>query len=726
MAIFDPQRQMSIPHFQTPQYYSDLDTLAKLQKLFESQASAKRQEELHPFELSKAEKMNTRLDLMNEAGRQDIDFDKELHPYEVAYKQAVAEGQGILNKSNQQKMDFDAELHPIDMIYQRALADSAKATADFDKSTLQAKINDKLDEYSFNRNERPLKLSEIKARINSSNANTAFTNEQRENMRSSRTAAEKFIKDFTDLYGMTPEMAQAKRAMDEATRQDQIRNGYVFPTDPNYDPLKYDEDGRPFDVYERNRLKEDLAVSGVYPNDTAVDTQERIMEAYKNVKNSLSNIPNVSMRDVEDLFGSELDSFTKIYNTYKNDPSKLVNALGSAGFIDGTAGISAKDMQKISQLTNMLKGGDIPSYKANKNTPSAESLARQAIEDEDGNKLERRVNRGDKDAQIAQDMLMGGERDKIQMFYHNRKDGKLYEAPLGVKKGAPEYDAFIKRTGGKGFGTGEEQLDMYTMRPYETFESLHLPSTIGTYVDQDGNTRDIPGRGVGYNANIGFYRGIKKALDSNVYKDKEVVAGKLGRFISGVTSAMSDKEKQEFKEALYDPKNGRYAQEVVGTLAYLLSTTGEEGLNLQGSPGVGKAVLALMKNIDDTSYKTNLTNGDMAVFGSSAADVARMFEDMREAIKEVSKAKSKDGSFNRANNLMQNKNMITPTKKDKSNGKEEAMNYSVRYITPEYAKEILDRMERKALDRNIANEVIPDEDIIKKLTLMHVDSSLYQ
>ena len=133
-----------------------------------------------------------------------------------------------------------------------------------------------------------------------------------------------------------------------------------------------------------------------------------------------------------------------------------------------------------------------------------------------------------------------------------------------------------------------------------------------------------------------------------------------------------------------------------------------------------------MKNIDDTSYKTNLTNGDMAVFGSAAADTARMFEDMREAIKEVSKARSKDGSFNTANNLMQNKYMITPTRKDKSNGKEEAMNYSVRYITPEYAKEILDRMEKKALDRNIANEVIPDEDIIKKLTLMHVDSSLYQ
>ena len=48
---------------------------------------------------------------------------------------------------------------------------------------------------------------------------------------------------------------------------------------------------------------------------------------------------------------------------------------------------------------------------------------------------------------------------------------------------------------------------------------------------------------------------------------------------------------------------------------------------------------------------------------------------------------------------MQNKCMITPTKKDKSNGKEEEMNYSIRYITPEYAKNILDRMERKALDR---------------------------
>ena len=108
-----------------------------------------------------------------------------------------------------------------------------------------------------------------------------------------------------------------------------------------------------------------------------------------------------------------------------------------------------------------------------------------------------------------------------------------------------------------------------------------------------------------------------------------------------------------------------------------------------------------MKNIDDTSYKTNLTNGDMAVFGSAAADTARMFEDMREAIKEVSKAKSKDGSFNTANNLMQNKYMITPTRKDKSNSKEEAMNYSIRYITPEYAKEILDRMGKKALDRNV-------------------------
>ena len=116
----------------------------------------------------------------------------------------------------------------------------------------------------------------------------------------------------------------------------------------------------------------------------------------------------------------------------------------------------------------------------------------------------------------------------------------------------------------------------------------------------------------------------------------------------------------------------------------------------------------------------------MVVFGSAAADTARTLEDMRLSIKEASQDSSKDGSFNRANNLMQNKFMITPTKKDKSNGKEEAMNYSIRYITPEYAKNILDRMERKALDRNIANEVVPDEDIVKKLTLMHVDSSLYQ
>lgn len=706
MAIFDPQRQMAIPHFQTPQYYSDLDTLAKLQKLFDSQAEAKRQEELHPFELSKAEKMNTRLDIMNEAGRQDIDFNKELHPIEV--------------------------------LYQQALADSARATADFDQTTLQPKIKDKLGEYAHNVNKRPLELDKIKAEINSSNASAyasnahaAFSNEQRRGLAASRIAAEKFNQEFIAKYGMTPEMYQAVATANEIEYAKQKRNGYVFPNDPNYDPLKFDEDGRPLNAYERKRLMEDLG--GVfsssdknYPNDSAVETEENIMKAYQNVKNSIANIPNVSMRDAEDLFGSELDSFTKIYNTYKNDPSKLVNALGSAGFIDGTAGISAEDMQKISQLTNMLKGGDIPSYKVNKNTPSAESLARQTIDSEDGDKLARRVGRGDKDAQIAQDMLMGGERDKIKMFYHNRKDGKLYEVPLGIKKGTPEYDEFIKRTGGKGLGSGEEQLDIYTLKPYETVESLHLPDSIGTYVDKDGKVQDIPGRGVGYNANIGHYRGIKKALDADAYKDKEVVAGKLGRFINGVTSAMSDKEKQEFKEALYDPKNGRYAQEVVGTLAYILSTTGEEGLNLQGSPGVGKAVLALMKNIDDTSYKANLTNGDMAVFGSSAADVARMFEDMREAIKEVSKAKSKDGSFNRANNLMQNKYMITPTKKDKSSGKEEAMNYSVRYITPEYAKNILDRMERKALDRNIANEVVPDEDIIKKLTLMHVDSSLYQ
>ena len=685
MAIFDPQRQMAIPHFQTPQYYSDLDTLAKLQKLFDSQAEAKRQEELHPFELSKAEKMNTRLDIMNEAGRQDIDFDKELHPIEVARQQA--------------------------------LADSAKATAEYDKAILLPKIEDQLAEYAFNVKKRPLTLDEIRAKINASNAsayasnaNAAFSNEQRRGLAANRIAAEKFTQEFIAKTGMTPEMYQAVATINEIEHTKKKREGYVFPNDPNYDPLKFDEDGRPLDAYERKRLLEDLG--GVFsssdntvrdknsPNDSAVETEENIMKAYQNVKNSIANIPNLSMKDGEDLFGSELDSFTKIYNTYKNNPTKLVNALGSAGFIDGTGNISKEDMQKINEVTGMLNGTDIPTYKANANTPSAESLARQTIDSEDGDKLARRVSRGDKDAQIAQDMLMGGERDKIKMFYHNRKDGKLYEVPLGIKKGTPEYDAFIKRTGGKGFGSGEEQLDMYTMKPYETFNSLHLPDSVGTYVDKDGKIQDIPGRGVGYSANIGHYRGIKKALDADAYKDKEVVAGKLGRFISGVTSAMSDKEKQEFKEALYDPKNGRYAQEVVGTLAYILSTTGEEGLNLQGSPGVGKAVLALMKNIDDTSYKTNLTNGDMAVFGSAAADTARMFEDMKEAIKEVFKARSKDGSFNRANNLMQNKHMITPTRKDKSSGKEEAMNYSVRYITPEYAKEILDRMEKKALDRN--------------------------
>lgn len=686
MAIFDPQRQMAIPHFQTPQYYSDLDTLAKLQKLFDSQAEAKRQEELHPFELSKAEKMNTRLDIMNEAGRQDIDFDKEMHPIEVAYRKAVA--------------------------------DSAKATADFDLLTLQPKINDKIDEYKHNALERPLKRDEIKARTNasyasanSSNASAAFTNEQRRGLAASRIAAEQFRQDFIAEYGVTPEMYQAKITANETEYARKKREGYVFPNDLNYDPLKFDEDGRPLDAYERKRLLEDLG--GVfsssdntvgdknYPNDSAVETEENIMKAYRNVKNSIANIPNLSMRDGEDLFGDELDSFTKIFNVYKNNPTKLVNALGSAGFIDGTGNISNEDMQKINEAISMLNGTDIPTYKTNANTPSAESLVRQTTESEDGDTLARRVSRGDKDAQIAQDMIMGGERDKIRMFQYNRKDGKLYEVPLGIKKSTPEYDAFIKRTGGKGFESGKEQLDMYTLRPYETFEFLHLPDSVGTYVDKDGKVQDIPGRGVGYNADIGHYRGIKKALDADAYKDKEVVAGKLGRFINGVTSAMSDKEKQEFKEALYDPKNGRYAQEVVGTLAYMLSTTGEEGLNLQGSPGVGKAVLALMKNIDDTSYKANLTNGDMAVFGSSAADVARMFEDMREAIKEVSKARSKDGSFNRANNLMQNKYMITPTKKDKSSGKEEAMNYSVRYITPEYAKEILDRMEKKALDRNV-------------------------
>jgi len=136
---------------------------------------------------------------------------------------------------------------------------------------------------------------------------------------------------------------------------------------------------------------------------------------------------------------------------------------------------------------------------------------------------------------------------------------------------------------------------------------------------------------------------------------------------------MSDKEKQEFKEALYDPKNGRYTQDMLGIMTYLINTRGDQGLNVKGSPTFAKAMLSFTQSVDSKKYQNILESGDLTAFGNSAKEVAYIFDDLRGAYEEISRSKTSDGSLSAYNILTTNRDSIRPTVNNEKNNKEETL-----------------------------------------------------
>ena len=143
---------------------------------------------------------------------------------------------------------------------------------------------------------------------------------------------------------------------------------------------------------------------------------------------------------------------------------------------------------------------------------------------------------------------------------------------------------------------------------------------------------------------------------------------------------MSDKEKQEFKEALYDPKNGRYTQDMLGIMTYLINTRGDQGLNVKGSPTFAKAMLSFTQSVDSKKYQNILESGDLTAFGNNAKEVAYIFDDLRGAYEEISRSKTSDGSLSAYNILTTNRDSIKPTVNNEKNNKEEKLDLSIRYI----------------------------------------------
>lgn len=152
---------------------------------------------------------------------------------------------------------------------------------------------------------------------------------------------------------------------------------------------------------------------------------------------------------------------------------------------------------------------------------------------------------------------------------------------------------------------------------------------------------------------------------------------------------MSDKEKQEFKEALYDAKNGKYTQDMLGIMTYLINTRGDQGLNVKGSPTFAKAMLSFMQSVDSKKYQNILESGDLTAFGNNAKEVAYIFDDLRVAYEEVSRSKTSDGSLSTYNILTTNRDSIRPTVNNEKNNKEEKLDLSIRYIDQIWLKMFL-------------------------------------
>nr|DAW45260.1 MAG TPA: hypothetical protein [Caudoviricetes sp.] len=679
---------MSIPHFQTPQYYSDLDTLAKLQKLFESQASAKRQEELHPFELSKAEKMNTRLDLMNEAGRQDIDFDKELHPYEVAYKQAVAEGQGILNKSNQQKMDFDAELHPIDMIYQRALADSAKATADFDKSTLQAKINDKLDEYSFNRNERPLKLSEIKARINSSNASTNASNANTARLNylldQDKLAAKK-LEDFENYVkqttGYSPEefaFNNTKKEYERLQKRQQQEDAFLENADLVFDPEQ----------------KKFVAV----PKTTVQNNKDSTVQAYLDAASFGNKTYGATYKPWNMLSPQDQKTLEEAGKFFENNPQKMSAIMNGLQLTNGTTTLPKDAQEEAIKVAEELMAG----RQQQSNPTDVAQLVSQSMKQGNADKLYDRASQGDANAIAALQFMVENNPTATKAFYLNPKTKEMQELPQG-------YGNYINQNTSGGLAKSGVANGVYYQRPFESFEhvSKNIPGNIGTYKNTSGQVQDLPERGSDYSENVRLIQNVSKALDKPIYhkgqETKEVIAGKVGNYIKDLLSGATEEQQKRFKNAINDPKNGLFAQRMLAVQAYVMNTRGDLGLAVKNNPLVLDATLAVMENPDVQSYNNIILSGAGDVYGNRAKDTITLLDDLRIATKEYTQNLSKDGSFNTSPILRQNKNSLYPTVDDGVGKKRKELPYNIEYLTPSDVKVILNNAEKSIRARNKEN-----------------------
>nr|DAD71153.1 MAG TPA: hypothetical protein [Podoviridae sp. ctiuS14] len=664
MAIFDPQRQMAIPHFQTPQYYSDLDTLAKLQKLFDSQAEAKRQEELHPFELSKAEKMNTRLDIMNEAGRQDIDFDKELHPIEVLYRKAVA--------------------------------DSAKAIADFDQRTLEPKIANQLGEYKHNVDKRPLELDKIKAEINSSNAN-AYASNASAKASNANTARLNWLLNQDQLAAK--ELAGFREYVKNVT-------GYT-PEELNFNIAKEESER-----LKQRQQKEDTLLENsnlvfdpeqkkfvVVPNTSAQNSKDGITQAYLDAAAFSNKTNGATYKPWNVLSLQDQKTLEEAYQLFGNNPQKISAVMNGLQLTNGTTTLPKEAEEEAVKVAEELMAG----RQQQSNLTDVAQLVSQSMKQGNADKLYDRATQGDPNAIAALQFMVENNPTATKAFYLNPKTKEMQELPQG-------YGNYINQNTNGGLAKSGVANGVYYQRPFESLEhvSKNIPGNVGIYKNTSGQVQDLPERGSDYSENVRLIQNVTKSLDKPIFhngeKTKEMIAGKVGRFITDIKFSLPKKDQEAFDDALKDSKNGRYAQDMVGLLTYFINTRGDQGLNVKSSPTFAKAVLAFAQSRDSKEYQSILKSGDLEAFGEKAKEVAYILDDMRGAYEEVSRSRTSDGSLPTYYNILTtNKDSIRPTVNDEKINKEEKLDISLRYVDPTMAKEILKVMERKARERN-ANE----------------------
>lgn len=653
MAIFDPQRQMAIPHFQTPQYYSDLDTLAKLQKLFDSQAEAKRQEELHPFELSKAEKMNTRLDIMNEAGRQDIDFNKELHPIEV--------------------------------LYQKALADSARSTADFDLLTLQPKINDKIDEYKHNALERPLKRDEIKARTNASNASAKASN--------ANTARLNFLLDQDKLA-----------AKDLGDFRAYVKNTTGFTPEE----LAFNNDREEYNRLKQRQQREDALLENanlaydpeqkkfvIAPKTSVQNSADSITQAYLDAAAFSNKTNGATYKPWNVLSPQDQKTLGEAYQLFGNNPQKISAVMNGLQLTNGTTTLPKEAEEEAVKVVEELMAG----RQQQSNPNDVAQLVSQSMKQGNADKLYDKAAQGDPNAIAALQFMVENNPTATKAFYLNPKTKEMQELPQG-------YGNYVNQNTSGGLAKSGVANGVYYQRPFESFEhmSKNIPGNVGTYKSTNGQVQDLPDRGSDFSESVKIVQNVAKSLDKPIYhkgqETKEMMAGKVGNYIEDLLSGATKEQQERFKNAINDPKNGLFAQRMLAVQAYVMNTRGESGLAVKNNPLVLNATLAVMENPNSMSYQDIVLSGAGDVYGNQAKETITLLDDLRMATKEYTQGMSKDGYFNTSPILRQNKDSLYPTVDDGVGKKRKELPYNIEYLTPSAAKTILNNAEKSIRIRN--------------------------